>query len=280
MNPDRRLRALNSLHGLALGDALGSQFFVPDNRPHLTARTEPPGPWQWTDDAEMACSVFAELDRHGRVDQDHLAASFAQHHDFDRGYGPAVNRMLRLIRTGESWRSLAPALFDGAGSWGNGAAMRVAPLGAWFADDLALAASEAALSATVTHTHPEAVAGAVAVAVAAAVAARGTDDLLAEVLPHIPPSALRDAVDHARTVSTGAAEQLGNGRHTSALDTVPFALWVAAHHPDDYAAAFWTTATAGGDVDTTCAIVGGIVAAPPPPHWLAKCEPLPAWAGV
>jgi hypothetical protein len=35
----------------------------------------------------MACSVFAILDRHGRIDQDALAASFAEHHDFDRGYG-------------------------------------------------------------------------------------------------------------------------------------------------------------------------------------------------
>ncbi|GLW95274.1 ADP-ribosylglycohydrolase family protein [Actinokineospora globicatena] len=281
MNPDRRQRALDSLHGLALGDALGSQFFVPDNRVHLTERRDPPGPWQWTDDAEMACSVFAVLDRLGHVDQDALAASFAEHHDFDRGYGPAVNRMLRLVRTGEPWRDLAANLFDGNGSWGNGAAMRVAPLGAWFADDPARAATEAALSATVTHTHPEAVAGAVAVAVAAALSVRGTDDLLAEALPHIPPSGVHDAVAHARTLAdpTSAAAELGNGRHTSALDTVPFALWVAARGLD-YAEAFWTTATAGGDVDTTCAIVGGIVAAPPPPHWLAACEPLPAWAGT
>src|SRR5262245_24425657 len=55
-------------------------------------------------------------------------------------------------------------LVDGPGSWGNGAAMRVAPPGAFFAGDPAEAAWQAALSATVTHTHPEAVAGAIAAA--------------------------------------------------------------------------------------------------------------------
>ena len=36
----------------------------------------------------------------------------------------------------ETWRSASPQLFGGVGSFGNGAAMRVAPLGAFFADDL------------------------------------------------------------------------------------------------------------------------------------------------
>ncbi|MCP2336211.1 ADP-ribosylglycohydrolase family protein [Actinomadura rupiterrae] len=96
----------------------------------------PPEPWQWTDDTEMACSVYLTLAVHGGIEQDALAASFAARHDFDRGYGPATNRMLRLVREGGDWRALASELFDGSGSWGNGAAMRVAPLGAFFADDL------------------------------------------------------------------------------------------------------------------------------------------------
>lgn len=114
----------------------------------------------------MACSIYLALAVHNAVDQDALVASFAKRHDFDRGYGPATNRLLRLVREGVDWQTLAAGLFDGSGSWGNGAAMRVAPLGAFFADDPAEAARQAALSATVTHTHPEAVAGAIAVAVA------------------------------------------------------------------------------------------------------------------
>ncbi|SHF58838.1 ADP-ribosylglycohydrolase family protein [Streptoalloteichus hindustanus] len=292
MTTDRRTRALNSLHGLALGDALGSQFFVPANRDFLTTRSLPPGPWRWTDDAEMACSVFAVLARSGHVDQDALATSFAEHHDFDRGYGPGVNRLLRLVRQGGAWRELATDLFDGQGSWGNGAAMRVAPLGAWFADDLAEAARQAALSAEVTHTHPDGVAGAVAVAVAAALAADPNPpeprDFLDRVLEHVPPGRVHHGVRCARGLAHVpsaeiAVRELGNGRNTSAHDTVPYALWAAARNLADYEQAFWTTASTGGDIDTTCAIVGGIVATHVgaeglPKRWRELCEPLPAWA--
>ena len=291
MTIDRRSLALNSLLGLTLGDALGSQFFVPANRTALEERQPPPSPWQWTDDAEMACSVFAVLDELGHVDQDRLAASFARHHDFDRGYGPSMNRMLRLVREGGSWRELAGDLFDGQGSWGNGAAMRVAPLGAWFADDLAEAARQAALSAEVTHTHPEGVAGAIAVAVAAALAAGphppAPREFLDQVLQLVPPGKVHHGVWAARGLAhvpsaAIAVHELGNGRYTSAADTVPFALWAAARNLGDYAQAIWTTASTGGDVDTTCAIVGGIVAAHVgteglPPEWRAACEALPAW---
>jgi ADP-ribosylglycohydrolase len=292
MADDPFARATASLYGLAVGDALGSQFFVPDNRQALTDRVLPPGPWQWTDDTEMACSVFRILADHGAVDQDALALSFATHHDFDRGYGPATGRMLRLVREGGDWRVLAAELFDGRGSWGNGAAMRVAPLGAWFADDVGEAARQAELSARVTHMHPEAVAGAVAIAVAAARAASEPEPspgrFLDRVMDHTPPSMVRDGIAAARrllTISDSvlAAHTLGNGRNVSAQDTVPFTLWSAARHLDDFERAFWATASAGGDVDTTCAIVCGIVGArigPRSPSWVATTEALPPWTGV
>ncbi|KOU05782.1 crystallin [Streptomyces sp. NRRL F-5755] len=287
---DRFERALTSLRGLSLGDALGSQFFVPANYPHLKRRELPPSPWQWTDDTEMACSVVAVLSAHGRIDQDALARSFADHHDFDRGYGPAVNRMLRLIREGGDWRELASALFNGQGSWGNGAAMRIAPLGAWYADDPEQATHQAEISAYTTHQHREAVVGAMAVAAAAALAAApdrttGPEALLDGVLELIPRSAVqaglrraRDMLDYADAGTVAAV--LGCGRRTSAHDTVPFTLWAAARHLGDFEQAFWATAQAGGDVDTTCAIVGGIVTAggaTPPQDWLDRTEALPSW---
>jgi hypothetical protein len=45
----------------ALGDLLGSRFFAPAHHERLRRREPPPGPWRWTDDAEMACSVVAVL---------------------------------------------------------------------------------------------------------------------------------------------------------------------------------------------------------------------------
>jgi hypothetical protein len=44
-SPQARMeRLLTSLSGLAVGDALGSQFFVPANYPLLKRRELPPGP--------------------------------------------------------------------------------------------------------------------------------------------------------------------------------------------------------------------------------------------
>jgi ADP-ribosylglycohydrolase len=296
MTPDstdaRRLgRALDSLRGLSVGDALGSQFFVPSHYPLLKRRELPPGTWQWTDDTEMACSVLAVLADHGRVDQDALARSFAEHHDFDRGYGPAVNRMLRQVREGGEWRELAAALFNGQGSWGNGSAMRIAPLGAWYADDPEQAAHQAEISSYTTHQHREAVVGAMAVAAAAALAAApqgppAPGELLDGVVALVPRSAVgaglrraRDMLDYGDPGTVAAV--LGCGRRTSAHDTVPFALWSAARSLGDFEQVFWTTAQAGGDVDTTCAIACGVVASGeagrPPAAWLERTEELPVW---
>ncbi|GAA2711728.1 MULTISPECIES: ADP-ribosylglycohydrolase family protein [Streptomyces] len=294
MTADRFHRALASLRGLAVGDALGSQFFVPANYPHLQRRELPPAPWQWTDDTEMACSVVAVLAAHGRIDQDALARSLAERHDFDRGYGPAINRMLRLIREGGDWRELAAAQFKGQGSWGNGAATRIAPLGAWYAHDPEQATHQAEISAYTTHQHREAVMGAMAVAAAAAIAgspAGGVtpESLLDGVIALVPRSAVqaglrraRDMLDYADVTTVAAV--LGCGRRTSAHDTVPFALWAAARHLDSFEEAFWTTARAGGDVDTTSAIASGVVAAAergaPPAAWLESAEALPDWLPV
>ncbi|MFE6753668.1 ADP-ribosylglycohydrolase family protein [Streptomyces sp. NPDC057684] len=292
-SPHVRLdRALSSLRGLAVGDALGSQFFVPANYPLLKRRELPDGVWQWTDDTEMACSVVAVLAAENRIEQDVLARSFAEHHDFDRGYGPAVNRLLRQIREGGDWRSLSSALFKGQGSWGNGAAMRIAPLGAWYADDPEQATHQAEISAYPTHQHREAVVGAMAVAAAAAIVADPAGPptpqaLLDGVIALVPRSAVgaglrraRDMLDYGDAGTVAAV--LGCGRRTTAHDTVPFALWSAARGLGDFERAFWDTAQVGGDMDTTCAIVGGVVASgpggAPADLWLRRTEPLPEWA--
>src|SRR5262249_37743324 len=137
--------------------------------PMIEARTIPGPPWRYTDDTEMALSLIEQLDERGAIDQDELAARFARRMDLSRGYGQGTYEILSAIREGRSWRSVSRSAFRGMGSFGNGAAMRVPPIGAYFADDLERVVHEATRSAEVTHTHPEGIAGAVAVAVAAAV---------------------------------------------------------------------------------------------------------------
>ena len=288
----------DSLDGLSVGDALGAQFFVPGTSfAELEAGRPPQRPWPWTDDTEMACTVVTELHADGPIDQDRLATAFAQRYEPYRGYGPGSIVLLRQIRDGASWRDVASAAFDGQGSMGNGAAMRVAPLGAFHTGDHRTAALEAMRSAEVTHAHPEAILGAAAVAVAAAEAGRARlanerpepTLLLDAVLDVIVTGQVRSGVERARRLlGVSVAEAgyaLGNGARVLAQDTVPFTLWVAATFRHDYPRAIIACVEAGGDVDTTAAIVGGIVAAYTgregiPDEWLAAREPLPDFVGI
>lgn len=174
MLPDhqqRLARAITSLEGLSVGDAFGERYFTSGANELIAARMLAYPPWHYTDDTQMALSVVSVLRQHGCIQQDALATNFSVHYEEDRGYGDAMNYLVPMIFLEGMWRMLAPRLFSGEGSLGNGAAMRIAPLGGYLADDVGEAAAQAALSAEVTHAHPEGIAGAIAVAVAAAQAA-------------------------------------------------------------------------------------------------------------
>ncbi len=290
---ERLARAHLSLAGLSVGDAFGERYFGHTAYIHQRRLADPP--WPFTDDTLMACSIVDNLRQHGAIAQDALAISFADHLDPSRHYGMGARRLLEAIRQGASWRDAAPRLFGGQGSFGNGAAMRIAPLGAYFADDdWNVLIDNACRASEVTHAHPEGIAGGMAVAVAAAVAwqCRGSDApsraaFIDRILPHIPPGQVRDRTRIARDLATRDPEQaaavLGSGREVSAQDTVPFVLWCAGEYLDDYQEALWATVSGLGDRDTTCAMVGGIVvlytgAESIPAEWLARREPLPEWA--
>ncbi|MGN2637211.1 ADP-ribosylglycohydrolase family protein [Nocardia takedensis] len=238
-----------------------------------------------------------------RHDPDLLAAEFAARWDPRRDYGFATATTLRRVRDGVRWEDAAAAAFGGGGSCGNGAAMRVAPLGAYYARDTDRIVAQAVRSARVTHTHPEGVAGAIAVALAAGQAARARltgaplapHDLLTAVIDRLADGETSRGVRQARTLLGApvveAAQALGNGSKVTAQDTVPFALWAAATHLSDYPCAIAACLAADGDIDTTSAIVGGIVGAftgrgtsagrvGVPPQWIAAREPLPRWVSA
>jgi ADP-ribosylglycohydrolase len=295
---DRYRRMKLCLEGLSVGDSFGEKFFVhPDLVDGLIESRGLPSPlWYFTDDTLMAISIAEVLAAHGEIDQDALAASFAERYDSSRGYGPAMHRLLREIRTGTHWNVAARNQFGGQGSFGNGAAMRAAPIGAYFADDLNRVVEQAALSAQVTHAHPEGVAGAIAVAVAAGVAAQQRNasevptrsEFLDQILPFVPDSEVKSRMRRARDMRESACIQLavallGNGTEVSAQDTVALALWCAGERLSDYEEAMWLTVSGLGDRDTTCAIAGGVVAVYSgfesiPVEWLSCREPLPEWS--
>ncbi|HVI01655.1 MAG TPA: ADP-ribosylglycohydrolase family protein [Enhygromyxa sp.] len=295
-HPARMDRAHRSLLGLSVGDAFGERFFV---QPGVIVqwlgerRVGAEAPWPWTDDTAMAISIVEVLDELGSIDPDALAERLATRywHERWRGYGGGAHRLFEAIADGTPWRVAAAELFGKQGSFGNGGAMRVAPLGAYFADDLDAVVEMARRSAIPTHAHPEGQAGAIAVAVAAAVlwqtrelaASDAVARMFDEVLARTPAGKTHEGIREARgMIGSGdverAVNRLGNGSGVSSQDTVPLCMWAVARHPRDFAEAMWTTVAGLGDRDTTCAIVGGIVAAGgalPPAEWIAAREPLP-----
>jgi ADP-ribosylglycohydrolase len=278
------VRARQSLEGLSVGDGFGQRFFRPEAEAFVALRTLPSTPWYWTDDTEMALSIFDELQEHQGIDPDSLAQKFVKRFDSRRGYGSGAMQWMHAVAMGEHWRDAGLNLFEGMGSYGNGAAMRVSPVGAYFSGDPEKAREEAQKSAIVTHAHPEGQAGAIAIAVAASIVSAPNSptghDLLRAVAAFVPEGDTRSIILRGTQLSTdsveGVARVLGCGYNISSQDTVPFALFAAAHHLHDFEAALWWTVAALGDRDTTCAMVGGIVSlcTKIPEKWLKAREAL------
>jgi ADP-ribosylglycohydrolase len=284
-------RARLSLEGLSLGDSFGERFFLPHALAEslVEQRALPAPPWRYTDDTVMALSIVETLEIHGSIVQDTLAERFSRKYQADpnRGYGGMAHRILREIGAGFPWRRVSRAAFGGMGSMGNGGAMRAAPIGGYFADDLKAASVEAQRSAEVTHGHPEGQAGAAAVAVAAARASGAPSDptqILETAAELTPDGETRAGISRALQLPLSSSVQsavrtLGNGSRVISQDTVPFALWCAARHLTHFEEALWATVSGLGDRDTTCAIVGGIVSLAVgrealPSEWLAAREAL------
>jgi ADP-ribosylglycohydrolase len=287
-------RALLSLDGLSIGDAFGETFFgeTEDVIARIARRDVCEAAWPYTDDTEMALSIVRVLFDHDRIDQNVLAERFATRMQPRRGYGLGTFHILTGVQRGSHWRSLSRSFFGDPGSFGNGAAMRVAPLGAYFADDpLERITEQARLASEITHAHPEGIAGGIAVAVAAALAAQASGSgvplgkpFIESVRDATPQGTTREFIDEALSLPDvasplDAARVLGNGSDITAPDTVPFCLWVCSRFSNDFVEAMWNTVAALGDRDTMCAIVGGIISCQTgrqaiPDEWFDRREPL------
>ena len=267
---------LTSLIGLSIGDSFGETFFGPEDEivDRLENRKLKDGIWQFTDDTVMGIGVYNILKKYKQIDQQALACEFAENYTIDnyRGYGGTAHHILRSISEGKNWKEISESVFDGMGSMGNGAAMRSAPIGVYFHENIDNVVQQSALSAVVTHSHNEAITGAISVALAACYCTRHKDNknaLVAKqffefILNYTPESDVKSKIKTASTLPLDfdirtITSILGNGIKLTAQDTVPFALWCAAHNLTSYEEAIWLAVSGLGDRDTIAAIVGSIV---------------------
>ncbi len=259
-------RFAGCLLGLAIGDALG---LVSENLSRRAIRKRFgevdhfslwPGRAIVSDDTEQAIALAASLAACGRWD----AADYARRL---RNWFWTLPPFIGLATLRACLKLTVGMKHSGVGSAGNGSAMRVAPLGLFFAgrpDELAGAATECS---RLTHTHPRATAG--AVVVAEAVAALATSETLPESGPFLSRLAqtaarcdvpMADALARLPTLlalsADEALDQIGTSGYV--LHTVPAALYCFFRTPGSFRDTVITAASGGGDTDTIGAIAGAI----------------------
>jgi poly(ADP-ribose) glycohydrolase ARH3 len=260
-------RSCGALLGTFVGDALGMAFegdppaAIPLRLEMVEARL---GRGTYTDDTEMMIVLAESLIEDGFVQPESLARRFLERHDPRRGYGGGTLRVFAHWRDGVPVDVAAGLVFGGQGSAGNGAAMRIAPVGVRFAADPARLLEQARRSAAVTHAHPLGIDGAVAQAAAVAAAVRG-DDVAAAARQAVETDEMRrqldtvaELLDEALADPTEVAEALGNG--STAPKSVPLAVY-AACRTDDFREAVTFAVRCGGDTDTIAAMAGAIAGA-------------------
>jgi ADP-ribosylglycohydrolase len=191
---------------------------------------------RFTDETVMTVAVAHAL----LEDRDYATVMREYGHRYPfAGYGMHFARWLRDPEMGPY------------GSYGNGAAMRVSPVG-YAAHSVEAVLQEAARCAAPTHNHLEGVKGAQATALAVFLARSGAgkDEIRAGI-------AGRFGYDLARTV---AAIRPGYAPDVSAQRSVPESI-IAFLDADSYEAAVRNAVSLGGDTDTMACIAGAIAEA-------------------
>lgn len=157
----------------------------------------------------------------------------------DRGYGGMFREWLKKDDAGPY------------GSFGNGGAMRVSPVGFAF-DKLGEVLDEAERSAAVTHDHPEGIKGAQAVAAAIFLARQGKDKK--EIKRYVESQFKYDLSRHVDQIrKTYEFDVTSQG-------SVPESI-ISFLDSDDVESAIRLGISLGGDADTIACIAGGIAQA-------------------
>ena len=182
-----------------------------------------------------------------------VATAFALMTDGDYGSNYKIfGRLYPHAGYGEGFRAwLAADDPRPYGSWGNGSAMRVSPIGFAFASEQEVL-NEAERSAAVSHDHPEGIKGAQATALAVFLARGGATQ-----------KEIRAAITERCDYDLGrslADARLGYGYEISCQKSVPEAL-IAFLEADDYEGAVRNAISLGGDADTQACIAGGVAEA-------------------
>lgn len=261
------------LLGTAIGDALGVPFETKlanydllvawDGETFLGSEHHRLKPGQYSDDTQMSLMVAESLIENHGFNPDDLAERYVEWITSGRarGYGKTTMLAIQNLLNGKHWSESGIA-----GSYGNGTAMRAAPFGVYFRNDLQSLVSICKMDSGITHASDEAEAGSIAIGLAAAYAVnREKEGLLDELWRILPDSKVKSIVysldsliDSPYITPEQALRVIGT--KADVRQTVPAALYCFLKF-QTYGEAVEAAIRAGGDTDTTAAIVGALFAA-------------------
>jgi len=294
MGNSRREQLLDKFLGSALGTFVGDALGAPvEGWPHGAIYGHfglldkmPQAEGRYTDDTQMMIGILETLIEKRGFDPAACATKFQENFDPGRGYGRRIYGVMDRIRQGLPWDRA------GTDSFGNGGAMRVAPIGCFYYLDLEAIKAKAILSAKITHNHPEGLAGAVAQATAVGLAFQYglsgepirqeefLDTITAQVA-NIDKGFAR-ALDRIKSIRRGAMleiiEAIAARYNLSlrAIESVPAAIG-AFVFTDTFRDAVVLAVNLGGDTDTIGAMAGAIAGGyygygQMPENWLNALE--------
>ncbi len=287
---DLKAKFLGGMIGSALGDAIGELAFSGLIEVELRTQVAQMDQLIYTDDTAMAIGLAQSLIQVGHLDPQHLGDTFRINFEREswRGYAIGPPTIFAMVRNRKmTYPAAARSLFGGQGSFGNGAAMRIAPLGLFFhnASDLY---EQACASAMVTHAHPIGQDGAGVLALAVALAVKldpqepfPFESFCQALIDRAQTTEIRDKMNRIKTlVADGvtpstAADQLG--RSVAMHESMPFALYAFLRHLHSFEACLFCAILNGGDRDTlgamACAVSGAYLGLEAIPQaWQTKLE--------
>jgi len=280
---------LGALLGTGMGDALGAPFegWRRVEPRQIKAAAGRPEILTYTDDTHMMIGVAESLIRSRGFDGEDMAHTFIQNYELEpfRGYGPGPPRIFQMIRAGEAWDKAAQKLYHG-GSYGNGSAMRVAPIGLFYHDNPQMLKEVAYKSSQITHAHNLGKEGAALQAYAVALAtnlepslAFNQSGFLAKLIDYVQDEVYKQKLNRIKGLLAKPDEtkvvELGNG--IEAFNSVPTAIYSFLIQPNSFAEAVLYAISLGGDTDTIGAMTGAISGAylgieSIPDDWKSKLE--------
>lgn len=255
-----------ALIGSAVGDALGAPLEGWSMEKVFSVYSEGKR-WKmsygrYTDDTEMMIGVAESLIKNKGFNGADMARTFVQNYDAKRGYGPGSKGALKRIREGESWEEASGKLFGGEGSYGNGAAMRIAPVGLFYYDNTDALREVAHKSSHITHSHELGKEGAALQAFSIALAVRGQKEgMLFDLKEFVQNDVYKEKIRKIEILLNKDASkkeiisELGNGEE--ALNSVPTAIYSFLRF-DHFEDGVTYAVSLGGDTDTIGAMTGAI----------------------